>query len=50
MKIRVEGTSEQEIQKFIRDSDTKYTVVNVSKFYPNRGNTRNGRVYIDFEM
>lgn len=48
IKIRLEGTPE-EIEKATvhLEADGRLNILNISGFYPNRGKTKYGRVYID---
>ena len=48
IKIRIEGTAE-EIQQVIKDFSEDDNVLSISRFYPNRGMSKFGRIYIDYE-
>lgn len=48
IKIRIEGTSE-EIKQVIEDFRNDENVRSISRFYPNRGMSKIGRIYIDYD-
>lgn len=50
LNVRLMGTFE-ECQEAIYKLDVKgIEILDVSKFYPNRGNTKTGRVYITIRL